>query len=613
MSNEKTESMQQDSALVLRIGTGTFKGTKAFIIAAVFAVIATFVYYPTNLGDYDLWWHMALGKYYLENLTLKVDHSIFSWTKADPNWIYNTCLGSLMMYLPYRIAGGFGLWLIHWMVLLALILCGYLFVRKLGEGFDIDYLNLFFITLLSLNLTAIFLKPEIFTTLFFGVSVAIYLYAKAKEYHRILFAYPPLMVLWCNLHGGFMVGLVFVTMAYFLELFTYLFIPKANKMSAKLIKTFTLILPLTYLATLINPYGISYHLSIYQNMTNELYQEYLKRLFAYLSMWKFIFPKGELPFRFVTTAWVMLFLAVFQAGVIIYLFVRQRFLDVALTVILVFFFFFSMSSGRYTLFFTAISLFSVPYLLSKMRVKPFKALSPLVSFVMIACLSVFTLYISIYYMPHAEYFGKAYNEKNNLPYETSMFLLKNNLQGPIFNDYLIGGYLLWSLYPRYKVFVDPRFGPYWQEVVPNYFKLTENFNLENFKAFREVYKFNLIVLHMREAPMIFALLQGGEWKLVFLDICSVVLVHESTVPSLSPETLATDVSPRRFRHVDNPDALNILFDFYINAGPQFGHEIMEIYQQNVSTFFKLRDAHIARMQNAIIAKENELKAKAETK
>ena len=30
----------------------------------------------------------------------------------------------------------------------------------------------------------------------------------------------------------------------------------------------------------------------------------------------------------------------------------------------------------------------------------------------------------------------------------------------MFNDYLTGGYMIWSMYPRYKVFIDPRYQPY---------------------------------------------------------------------------------------------------------------------------------------------------------
>jgi len=43
----------------------------------------------------------------------------------------------------------------------------------------------------------------------------------------------------------------------------------------------------------------------------------------------------------------------------------------------------------------------------------------------------------------------------------------------LFNDYLIGGYLVWKLYPDYKVFIDPRLGPYNKEVAPDYWKFVE--------------------------------------------------------------------------------------------------------------------------------------------
>jgi len=40
--------------------------------------------------------------------------------------------------------------------------------------------------------------------------------------------------------------------------------------------------------------------------------------------------------------------------------------------------------------------------------------------------------------------------------QAAQFFLKNNLSGPIFNNYDIGGYLIYFLYPKEKVFVDNR-------------------------------------------------------------------------------------------------------------------------------------------------------------
>jgi len=62
--------------------------------------------YPVDRLDYDLWWQMTLGKHYLTHHTLTIDHSIFSWTPADPTWIYNTFLGSILIYLIYSFMEG---------------------------------------------------------------------------------------------------------------------------------------------------------------------------------------------------------------------------------------------------------------------------------------------------------------------------------------------------------------------------------------------------------------------------------------------------------------------------------------------------------------------------
>ena len=90
-----------------------------------------------QVNDHDLWWQMALGKYYLTHHTLIMDHSIFSWTPTDPAWIYNTCLGSIVIYLFYNLMGGFGLWIFQWLIFLGVFLSFYLFLRLIRQRFDV--------------------------------------------------------------------------------------------------------------------------------------------------------------------------------------------------------------------------------------------------------------------------------------------------------------------------------------------------------------------------------------------------------------------------------------------------------------------------------------------
>jgi len=98
--------------------------------------------YPVDRLDYDLWWQMALGKYYITNKTLTVNHAIFSWTPADSTWIYNTCLGSIVVYLFYHLMGGFGLWLFQWLIFAGVFLSFHLFLRLMNRRLDVNSITI---------------------------------------------------------------------------------------------------------------------------------------------------------------------------------------------------------------------------------------------------------------------------------------------------------------------------------------------------------------------------------------------------------------------------------------------------------------------------------------
>ena len=161
------------------------------------------------------------------------------------------------------------------------------------------------------------------------------------------------------------------------------------------------------------------------------------------------------------------------------------------------------------------------------------------------------------------------------------------------------------MYPDYKVFIDPRYGPYWKEVGPDYFELTRNMNAENLKKFASKYPFKIALLHMRERNLIFLFLSLPEWRLLYFDKTAVVIIHKSVIPSLSQETLSTDMGTQRFRDVTNPMILDNLFNFYINAGPAYAREILDIFKNNVSLFFRFKALKIQEMENIIRLKERQ--------
>ena len=95
-------------------------------------------------NDYDVWWHMALGKYYWTHHTLRVNHAIFSWTPADSGWIYNTSLGSLILYLAYTAFSGFGLWLVQCTMMVGIFALTVVYIRSQGGRLDTTNIGLIF-------------------------------------------------------------------------------------------------------------------------------------------------------------------------------------------------------------------------------------------------------------------------------------------------------------------------------------------------------------------------------------------------------------------------------------------------------------------------------------
>jgi hypothetical protein len=167
--------------------------------------------------------------------------------------------------------------------------------------------------------------------------------------------------------------------------------------------------------------------------------------------------------------------------------------------------------------------------------------------------------------------------------------------------------MIWAMYPDYKVFIDPRYGPYIKQMWPEWLQLRNNMNPEGLKKLTSKYQFKAALLHMREPYIIFWVLDSPDWKLAYFDKAAVVIIHKSLIPTLSPEALATDVSTDRYKDLTNPLILSRLFDFYIHVGPGYAREILSLYQRNVSGLYYQKTQRIQIMEALINQKELELR------
>lgn len=111
------------------------------------------------------------------------------------------------------------------------------------------------------------------------------------------------------------------------------------------------------------------------------------------------------------------------------------------------------------------------------------------------------------------------------------FFQENSLRGPIFNNFDIGSYLLYRLYPKEKVFIDGRPESYPADFIKNtYIPMQED--LEQFKKIDKKYNFQTIFFtHTDMTPwaqnFLREIVKQKGWRAVYLDETSIILLKDT--------------------------------------------------------------------------------------
>lgn len=553
--------------------------------------------YPVDRLDYDLWWQMALGKYYLTHHTLVIDHSIFSWTPADSGWIYNTFLGSIIFYLIYSLAGGLGLWVFQWFIFIGIFLSFYVFLRIFKQRLDVTSITLIAAIGITFSVSCNYYKPELFSPLILSWMAVAFYYIRKTRRTKLFYIYPFVFALWVNLHGAFILGFCFLASISIGELLNRIFFPRESFADNELIHLWTASF-LSFLATFLNPYGINYLLNICNAMLSETYAVTSKNIQAYVSFWPYLKDLTNIDpisfFKMGQIALIMVLMLFSLLGLFIYDLLKNKSCDFSSLVLTVATFLGSMEAVRAVYMFPLVFFLSFFYLLQRLKLTNISARATILSLLVFLLLFFNLSYFTFRYGADNKWFGAGL--ESFAPEQEVAFLKKYRLEGPIFNDYLIGGYLMWALYPDYKVFIDPRLAPYSREVAPDYWKLVSKpATPEDIRLFTKKYPFKTAIIHYRELPLIFDFLKAG-WRLVYFEKNAVVLVDESVVPRIPREVQFVDLGPMRFKDVKNPEVLLNVFSIYVNLNPQASSVIYDIYQRNVSNCYKLKAEHLRVMR-----------------
>ena len=115
------------------------------------------------------------------------------------------------------------------------------------------------------------------------------------------------------------------------------------------------------------------------------------------------------------------------------------------------------------------------------------------------------------------------------------FVEDNKIEGPMFNNFDVGGYLIWRLYPEEKVFVDNRPEAYSVKFFEEIYKPMQE-RKEKWTEFSEKYGINFIFFgHADATPwgqdFVGDIVKDPNWKIVYINGDSIILVKNNKINS----------------------------------------------------------------------------------
>ena len=137
---------------------------------------------------------------------------------------------------------------------------------------------------------------------------------------------------------------------------------------------------------------------------------------------------------------------------------------------------------------------------------------------------------NFYYHPNLQNFRNSFGLRPGVN-RSAEFFKRNHLEGPIFNNYDIGGYLIYHLFPQERVFVDNRPEAYSVSFFKDiYVPMQEK--EEVWKKMDERYRFNAIFFYRRDItpwaqPFLIQRIQDFAWAPVFVDDETIILLKRN--------------------------------------------------------------------------------------
>lgn len=497
------------------------KGISDFwiIFFSALLILNFFQYYIRPITDSDIWFHLLYGKIFLKNLSMVIDHTMFSWSPTTNEAIYHSWLGSIIYYLSYLMGGINSFLVIRFIMIISFNVLALYYLYKL----DLIRNYLAWFLLISCQVFLIHVgqdKPAVisFFLLTFVVFYYWYLVNKKSFNFKYFYLFPIIMLIWVNTHGGFIFGVAFFIMILLGEIFNSLF-SKKNTFDKSIIKHFYVSIFLSFVVCLFTPYGYKYLIYLF----NTFVLGYGDPLIL-LSINEY---SETLPTKPILDHIIYYTIFFFLFGLIFFSLLNRNIHFSIIFTNLVFIYLF-MKYLRATFFLAPVLFFSTIYLLKNSAINNFFHKRYIFNIFLILSV-IFCTHNTIFYFYRTfcvlSFQGLSL-DKGIGYFEREAGIILNNLKNyRLCNDYISGAYILWKGWPEIKVMMDARQFPY-KDWYREY--LLDFFGANNLKDFLEKYRCE-VVLASYNSRVIAPLIMDPQWNIVHIGHRG-VLFKKNTIP-----------------------------------------------------------------------------------
>jgi hypothetical protein len=215
------------------------------------------------LRDSDIGWHIRNGQLILQTHAITRTDP-FSSTMAGQPWFAWEWLYDILIAVIHQVFGLNGVVFYSAAIIAATFVLALHVALRRGGNLPLTI----FLLIIALGATAIhFLaRPHIvswlFTVIWFDV-------LDSAEQHpgKQIYWLPLLMILWVNLHGGFVLGFMLLAV-YLVAAGVQFFWGKTREQSGAWLKRLSLLTLLSAAASFVNPYGYHLHVHVYRYLTD---------------------------------------------------------------------------------------------------------------------------------------------------------------------------------------------------------------------------------------------------------------------------------------------------------------------------------------------------------